>query len=44
MIEKLKTGLSCWLREVTDAALLEDSSEGVSSEELEKLRSLGYVQ
>ena len=31
-------------REVTDAALPEDSSEGMSSEELERLRSLGYIQ
>lgn len=44
MIEKLKTELSYWRREVTDAALPEDSSEGMSSEELEKLRSLGYIQ
>jgi arylsulfatase A-like enzyme len=44
MIEKLKTELSYWRREVTDAALPEDSSEGMSSEELQKLRSLGYIQ
>ncbi|MDA0206841.1 MAG: sulfatase [Acidobacteria bacterium] len=44
MVEKLKTELSYWRREVTDAALPEDSSEGMSSEELEKLRSLGYIQ
>jgi arylsulfatase A-like enzyme len=43
-IEKLKTELSYWRREVTDAALPEDSSEGMSSEELQKLRSLGYIQ
>ena len=44
VIEKLKTELSYWRREVTDAALPEDSSEGMSSEELQKLRSLGYIQ
>jgi len=44
MIEKLKTELSYWRREVTDAALPGDLSEGMSSEELEKLRSLGYIQ
>lgn len=44
IIEKLKTELSYWRREVTDVALPEDSSEGLSSEELNRLRSLGYIQ
>ncbi len=44
IVEKLKTELAYWRREVTDAALPEDSSEGMSSEELERLRSLGYIQ
>lgn len=44
MVEKLKTELAYWRREVTDAALPEDSSEGMSSDELDKLRSLGYIQ
>jgi arylsulfatase A-like enzyme len=44
MVEKLKTELGYWRREVTDAALPEDSSEGMSSEELQKLRNLGYIQ
>lgn len=44
IVEKLKTELSYWRREVTDAALPEDSSEAMSSEELEKLSSLGYIQ
>jgi arylsulfatase len=44
IVEKLKTELAYWRREVTDAALPEDSSEGMSSAELEKLRSLGYIQ
>lgn len=43
-VEKLKTELGYWRREVTDAALSKDSTEGMSSEELEKLRSLGYIQ
>lgn len=44
IVQKLVTELSYWRREVTDAALPEDSSEGMSSAELEKLRSLGYIQ
>jgi len=44
MVEKLNSELGYWRREVTDAALPKDSSEGMSSEELEKLRSLGYIQ
>ena len=44
MVEKLKTELGYWRREVTDAALSKDSTEGMSSAELEKLRSLGYIQ
>jgi arylsulfatase A-like enzyme len=44
IVEKLKTELAYWRREVTDAALPEDSSEGMSSAELDKLRSLGYIQ
>jgi arylsulfatase A-like enzyme len=44
VIEKLKTELSYWRREVMNAALPQDSSEGLSSEERQKLRSLGYIQ
>jgi len=43
-VEELKTELGYWRREVTDAALSKDSTDGMSSEELEKLRSLGYIQ
>ncbi len=44
-VEALKTELSYWRRMVTDAKLPDDAStEGMSSEELEKLRSLGYIQ
>ncbi len=44
-VESLKTELAYWRRMVDDAKLPDDgSTEGMSSEELEKLRSLGYIQ
>ena len=44
-VEALETELAYWRRMVTDAKLPDDAStEGMSSEELEKLRSLGYIQ
>ena len=44
-VEQLREELGYWRREVTDAMLPDDAStEGMSSEEIEKLRSLGYIQ
>jgi arylsulfatase A-like enzyme len=44
-VETLKTELAWWRRMVDDAKLTDDAStEGMSSEEIQKLRSLGYIQ
>jgi hypothetical protein len=45
VVEKLKVQLAEW-RKMTEAGKLPkgDSTEGVSSQELERLKSLGYVQ
>lgn len=44
-VEALKTELAWWRRMVEDGKLPDDdSTEGMSSEELQKLRGLGYIQ
>ncbi len=44
-VEALKTELAWWRRMVDDAKLSdENATEGMSSEEIQKLRSLGYIQ
>jgi arylsulfatase A-like enzyme len=44
-VEALKTELAWWRRMVDDAKLSDDTStDSMSSEEIQKLRSLGYIQ
>jgi hypothetical protein len=44
-VEALKTELAWWRRMVDDAKLSDEAAtEGMSSEEIQKLRSLGYIQ
>ena len=44
-VESLKTELAWWRRMVDDAKLSDEAAtEGMSSEEIQKLRSLGYIQ
>ena len=44
-IKELRTMLAAWREMVTEAKLPDDeSTEGMSSEEITRLRSLGYIQ
>ena len=44
MVERLRKELEKWRQRAAAAKLPADASQGVSAEELEKLRALGYVQ
>ncbi len=44
VVEQLASELDMWLESALAARLEEGSTEGISAEELEKLRALGYIQ
>lgn len=44
VVERLRKKLEAWKQQAVAARLKPDSTQGVSAEELEKLRALGYVQ